>query len=101
MTVASKIGRSRGASVPRAREKQPDRKTAEGQLVLWLAHLCEKRGVTEEALAAAVGVSRATVFNWLRGDSSPSVKHWPAIAKKVGLADWRHLVPPDSFLRKK
>jgi len=83
----------------RPREKNPDPKTPEGQFALYLGHLMRSKGVSEEALATAAEVSRASVFNWLRGDFVPAVRLWAAIAERLGLDDWRKLVPPDKFLK--
>jgi len=95
--VASIKGRNR-TPMPRSRDKEPNRKRPEGQLSLYLDHLLRKRGKSADDLADAIGVSRATVFNWLRGDSSPPVRLWDKIAAFLSLKDWRALLPPERFV---
>lgn len=44
-----------------------------------LAAWIRAKGVTQKALAAAVGVSPGAVTAWVKGDSSPTQKHLAAI----------------------
>lgn len=82
----------------RQREKQPNPKTPEGQFALYLAHLMERRSMDAAELAKESGISRATIFNWLREDGSPDVGQMGKLATAFGLKDWRKLCPPDGFL---
>lgn len=41
-------------------------------------------GLTQEALAAAVGVSRQTVAKWETGETSPDLQHAAALADALG-----------------
>jgi len=82
---------------PRKRETLPNRKTADGLFALHLAHLMRRKDINADNLAESIGVGRATVFGWLRGDSSPQVRLWPSIANALSLKDWRKIVPPESF----
>lgn len=91
-------GSRKGNRLSRPRDKEPDRNRPEGQLSLYLAHLLRKRGKSADDLSEAINVSRATVFNWLRGDSSPPVKLWDKIAVFLSLKDWRALLPPPRFV---
>jgi DNA-binding XRE family transcriptional regulator len=86
------------ATVGRKRERHPDRNTPEGQIALWLAHHLARKGMNHKEFADAIGYGRTTVFDWLAGDTAPSVKAWPGIAKTLGLKDWRKVIPPDSFI---
>ena len=47
-------------------------------------------------LAEALGVTPDAVRKWLRGEHVPPLDDWPALAKSLGLADWRDLLPPRS-----
>lgn len=42
-------------------------------------------GMSQRALAAAVGVDPSTVNRWLKGNQLPDLKHLPALAKALGL----------------
>lgn len=45
--------------------------------------------LTQEQVAAAVGVSDGAVCSWEKGDSLPGTKHLAAIAKELGVSiDW-------------
>jgi len=87
----------KGLTVNRPRETTPSKRTAEGLFALYLAHLIAESGVKSADLAKATGISRDTLFAWLRADSSPQVRYWPKLAKALGLSDWRLLVPPPEF----
>jgi hypothetical protein len=44
-------------------------------------------------LGEAIGVNHETVRLWLRGDRLPDLDQWPALAKALGVADYRDLLP--------
>ena len=81
----------------RKRETSPDLNTADGLFALHLAYLMRRKGVNADTLAKSIEVGRATVFGWLRGESSPQIRLWPGIAAALELNDWRKLIPPKSF----
>jgi hypothetical protein len=45
-------------------------------------------------LAVRSGHTAQAWDNWRRWDRCPDLDDWPAIAKALGLGDWRDLVPP-------
>lgn len=49
---------------------------------------------TATELAQALGITPNAVGKWLRGERTPPMDDWPAIAKALGLDDWRDLLPP-------
>ncbi len=46
-----------------------------------IAALRKKKGLSQEALADRIGVSRQTVAKWESGESSPDVEHCDAMAE--------------------
>lgn len=89
---------SKGAArVGRKRIIEPDASKREGQCALYLQKLMEGRDVEE--VAGLVGVSRATMFNYLGGTTTPSDTIRDRIAQAIGLRDFRDLMPTDEFLR--
>lgn len=52
-------------------------------------------GMTHQAFADAVGVSRGAVQQWERGDTAPTRKNQPMVAKLLGISV-AELVSPDS-----
>ena len=44
-----------------------------------LGRMCIERDISVQAVAAALGVSRQTIYNWFRGDYSPHPKTDQAI----------------------
>ena len=51
----------------------------------------EERGLSQEALGKAVGVTREAVSNWEKDKSRPDPKRWPRIVELLGLQ-------PDVFM---
>ena len=86
-TKASRMGRKR--------KYNPDPKTAAGQLALYLQHLI---GDDAQKIADKTDLSRATIFNYMGGMSSPSIAALNKIAKALGKSDYRDLIPPDDFV---
>jgi len=85
-----------GASrMGRKRKYNPDPTTPAGQLALYLQHLV---GDDATKIAAKTGLSRATIFNYIGGTSSPSIAALNKIAKALGKSDYRDLIPPDDFV---
>lgn len=50
--------------------------------------------VTFQMIADAIGVAKITVAKWYSGDNLPDLDYWPKLAKVLGLADYRDLLPP-------
>ena len=46
-----------------------------------IAHLRKKKGLSQEALADSIGVSRQTIAKWESGESAPDVEHCDAMAE--------------------
>ena len=91
--------KSKGAgTVGRQRTREPDPNTPEGQCALYLRHLMTERDKDAKSLADEIGVGRTTVFNYLAGETTPSDTTRNAIAKSLGLRDYRDLMPTDAFL---
>jgi len=86
-TKASRMGRKR--------TNNPDHKTPAGQLALYLQYLI---GDDATKIAKQTGISRATIFNYMGGTTSPSVENLNLIAKALGKSDYRDLIPPDDFV---
>ncbi|WP_082693261.1 helix-turn-helix domain-containing protein [Aquitalea magnusonii] len=45
-------------------------------------------GISDRALARAIGVSKQTVSNWLRGGVVPQRQHFQALAGFFGVSEW-------------
>ncbi len=85
----------------RPRKTPPDPTTPEGQVAIHLDHLIKSKGMTALDLAEELNVSRATVFNWLRGQGvGGSLAHWPKIAKVFRLGKWQNVAPSEEILKK-
>ena len=65
--------------------KQPDTKTYSGRCAVRLRELREKRHMTVEAVAIAVGRPAKTIYNWEAGISEPPRDALPLLAKIFGL----------------
>lgn len=84
---ASTVGRKR----VRPQFKKP---TPRQKLALHLYDLAEKSGLTNAEIAKKVGCSAVAPAKWFSGENAPDVDYWPALAKALGLHDWRELLPP-------
>jgi hypothetical protein len=86
----------RATVAPRERKRPtgPDRRTAQGRFALHLDALLIERGMDTTALAKASSIAEPTIRKWLRGESIPPVTSLPAIAKALGMADYRQVLPP-------
>ena len=69
---------------PRKR-KEVDVSTFEGRFALRLRKLREKAGLTPEQAAEALGVSRATYFNWEAASNYPHIKQLAQIAEILNI----------------
>ena len=85
-----------GANVGRKRTNEPNPATASGQCALYLRHLIGDGDI--DALAKRAKVSRATVFNYLSGATSPTIEKLDRIGKAMGFKGYQQLLPPDDFL---
>lgn len=88
-----------GQTMNRPRAKEPDKNTATGQFSLYLAHLLERRNMSADDIARESGLSRTTIFNWLRGDRSPSIDQLEALAVGFKFNDWRKVLPTEKFIK--
>jgi len=85
----------------RPRKTHPDATTPEGQVAIYLGYLMRSKGMNALKLAEKLNVSRATVFNWLRGEGvGGSLAHWPEIAKLFRLGKWQNVAPSEEILKK-
>lgn len=93
----TKVAVSNGAAVGRKRIIEPDPAMPEGQCALYLRELLKNYSPND--VAEIVGVSRATMFNYLAGLTTPSDSIRDRIAKAIGKRDFRDLMPTDAFLK--
>lgn len=87
----------KGKTVAPRDSKRPtgkDRRTAKGRFALHLDALLIERGMDSVKLAKASEIAEPTIRKWLRGESIPPVTSLPAIAKALGMADYRQVLPP-------
>lgn len=52
-----------------------------------IRHHRAARGATQQTLADAVGVARATVAQWEAGTARPTIRHLDALARALCLSD--------------
>jgi len=50
-----------------------------------LADYLQSEGMTQESIARRLGVTNATVFNWVKGKSSPTPIKMQEIADELGI----------------
>ena len=55
-------------------------------------------GLTQEALAEAIGVHRSTIYNWEKGKTSPDSKHLKRLSEITG-APMDIIFLPDTLLK--
>jgi ribosome-binding protein aMBF1 (putative translation factor) len=96
-TAVRLSGPSKGRTVPREREQKPNRNKTDGLAMLYVESLLKKRGVSVDILANEAGIHRATIFRWLRGESSPTLAQLDALAKALGFDTAWDLKPPKNF----
>jgi transposase len=60
---------------------QLNKKAKKSNLGVILGRLCIARGVEVAVVAARLGVSRMTIYNWFVGAHEPQAKHEDAINK--------------------
>lgn len=58
----------------------------------------ERLGMTPQAFADAVGVSRGAVQQWERGTTAPTRKHQPRIAELLGISEAALMHPDDNTI---
>lgn len=59
-----------------------------------IKELRKAKGMTQQALAVAVGVDRTAIAQWERGDKFPLVSKLPKIARALGV-EWYELFDKD------
>lgn len=69
------------------------RHTVEGKIGAHLLELFEQSGLAVAELAEILGVSEASVNQYLAGRQMPRVGKWPALAKALKLRDLNSLLP--------
>lgn len=85
---------------PRPRkELDPKSDRYEIRFAIHLRDLLEKRGLTpiefiQKVQDAGIDVSTIAIRKWIAGDHIPRPQDTPAIARVLGLDDYRHLWPP-------
>ncbi len=83
---------TKGRIMGKKRQKPKRDNSPSGLFAARLRELMADRPAPE--LAETLGVTPDAVLKWLRGDRTPPLDQWPAIAKALGLSDWRDLLPP-------
>lgn len=63
-----------------------------GDMLIYIKQIREKAGLSQEALAAKVGVTKNTIINWENGET------YPPANKLYMLADALHCMPTDLIL---
>lgn len=53
---------------------------------MYIRECRERAGVTQERLAAEIGVDRSAVAHWEVGDANPSAERLPRIADALGVS---------------
>ncbi len=64
---------------------------------IWV--LRRRAGLTQEQLAAKLGIGPATVANWERSRAEPSARQWMALAAVFGVDPREMLLPFDAKKR--
>lgn len=67
--------------------------TIRRKFCLRLHDLADLSGVSSDDIAQSCKTSKANVSRWFSGESMPDIEMWPALAKSLGLADIRDLLP--------
>lgn len=75
--------------------KGPDTTTYVGRVAAHINKLRVKAGLSVPELAEAVGVGTPTVYAWENGQNAPQIKMLPLIAKALGVATVRNVLPPE------
>jgi ribosome-binding protein aMBF1 (putative translation factor) len=94
--TATKMGGSQTrATVGRKRQPQtPEiRKTLAGKFGARLSVLADAAGLDADSLGSKIGKSGDTVRLYFAGKASPHINDWPKLAKVLGLANTRDLLP--------
>lgn len=65
------------------------------QFALRLNDLMEQAGVTPDAVATSIGKSLAIVHHYLRGTNLPRLLELPELARALGLASAKDLLPEE------
>lgn len=81
----------KGRSVGKKRKAVKAGKKPHQQFAARLRLLAGERTTVE--LGGLIGVSPNTVGKWFKGERTPELDQWPAIAKAFGLDHWTDLLP--------
>lgn len=103
MGTATKMGDSQqGRTVGKPQKELTKREAKDlgevGAFALHLAALLKERGWTHDDLAerceaAKLDIKEHAIRAWLRGENMPKSHHLRPLAKVLGLADKRHILP--------
>ena len=64
--------------------RDPDKTTYAGRFAARLRELRQAAGLTQAEAAERLGLPQQTISKWERGEHTPSLKQYPAIAKAYG-----------------
>ena len=92
MAARKNVGMGKAAKRLTAKEKRTD----EGAFAEHFVSLLNERQMTKDGFVEASGIKDATVRAWLRAESIPlSLPVLRIIAKTLGIADYRLVLPPE------
>lgn len=75
------------------KRKEPDLSTYPGRCGARLRMLRERKKLTAEEMASALGVSYRAIYRWEGGESDPPFRLLPQIAMLLGLRSPRNILP--------
>lgn len=88
--MMKRIKRSYERMTPK--RKEPDLSTYPGRCGARLRALRERKGLTAEEIASALGVSYRAIYRWEGGESDPPFELLPQIAAILGLKSPRNVL---------
>lgn len=65
-------------------KREPDLTTYAGRFAARLRELRQEAGLTQAEAAERLGLPQQTISKWERGEHTPSLKQFPAIAEAYG-----------------
>lgn len=84
------MGKKRAAQPPIETQAEPSMRERFAEN---LRELAKDRQAHE--IASRAGVTTDAVLKWLRGETLPDLDKWPALARAIGLKDYRKLLPKE------
>lgn len=67
-------------------KRKPSRRRLDGPIHGRILELREKKGLTQEELAEAIGVDKTAVSHWENGIARPDMSRLPAVAAALGVS---------------